>query len=165
MGEPTSASHITGEKLDKNNYPAWKFRIKNFLMGKELWELCEGTDAKPAGEAAAAPPAGEAAKGEANAGEVQATKESEQFSENAGITIGADGQAQNLGGNLGITKGSDGSTSVGGENGINVTPAAPAQAQPAAPAPAAPPAEAPAQAPAAPPAEAPAQAPAAPAEG
>ena len=51
MGEPTSASHITGEKLDKNNYPAWKFRIKNFLMGKELWELCEGTDAKPAGEA------------------------------------------------------------------------------------------------------------------
>jgi hypothetical protein len=51
---------------------------------------------------------------------VKATEESERFSEEAGITLGKDGNAQNLGGNLGITKGSDGSTSVGGENGINV---------------------------------------------
>lgn len=51
---------------------------------------------------------------------VKATDESELFSEEAGITLDRAGNAQKLGGNLGITKGSDGSTSVGGENGINV---------------------------------------------
>ncbi|KAJ4419421.1 hypothetical protein N0V82_005003 [Gnomoniopsis sp. IMI 355080] len=59
--------------------------------------------ATKAGEGAAAAPAGE---GAAKAGEAEpkAVTESEQFSENAGITLGADGSAQNLGGNLGITK-------------------------------------------------------------
>ncbi|KAJ4361973.1 hypothetical protein N0V83_010914 [Neocucurbitaria cava] len=51
---------------------------------------------------------------------VKATEESELFSEEAGITLDKTGNAQNLGGNLGITKGTDGSTSVGGENGIQV---------------------------------------------
>lgn len=76
-----------------------------------------------AGEGVAAP-GGEAAA----PGEPKAVAESEQFSENAGITVGQDGQTQNLGGNLGITKGSDGSTSVGGKSGINISPAAPAPA-------------------------------------
>lgn len=105
--------------------------------------------AKPAGEgAAAAAPAGEGAAKAGEAGQPKAVAESEAFSEEAGITLGADGSAQNLGGNLGITKGTDGSTSVGGKSGINVSaPAAkPAAAQPAA--------QPPAAAPAAPPAEA-----------
>lgn len=51
---------------------------------------------------------------------VKATEESELFSEEAGITLDKAGNAQNLGGNLGITTGTDGSTSVGGENGIQV---------------------------------------------
>ncbi|KAK1579300.1 uncharacterized protein LY79DRAFT_346067 [Colletotrichum navitas] len=62
--------------------------------------------------------AGEAA---AKEGQPKAVEESEQFKDDAGITIGADGQVQNLGGNLGITKGSDGSTSVGGKSGINIS--------------------------------------------
>lgn len=87
--------------------------------------------AKPAGEAAR--PAGE---GNAEAGQPKAVQESEQFKDNAGITVGADGQVQNgnhtfiaselpktnigvvpVGGDLGITKGSDGGTSVGGKSG------------------------------------------------
>lgn len=50
----------------------------------------------------------------------KATEESEQFSEESGISLGKSGEAANLGGNLGITKGSDGNSSVGGKNGINV---------------------------------------------
>lgn len=68
--------------------------------------------------------AGESTKEEATAEaeEIVAVTESEQFSDDAGITVGANGQVSNLGGNLGITQGSDGSVSVGGENGINITP-------------------------------------------
>lgn len=44
-----SASLITREKHE-NNYPAWKFRIKNFLMGKELWELVIGAERRPVGD-------------------------------------------------------------------------------------------------------------------
>ncbi|EFQ25970.1 hypothetical protein CGRA01v4_14383 [Colletotrichum graminicola] len=62
--------------------------------------------------------AGEAA---AKEGQPKAVGESEQFKDDAGITIGANGQVQNVGGNLGITKGSDGSTSVGGKSGINIS--------------------------------------------
>jgi hypothetical protein len=61
----------------------------------------------------------EAAKSEKSNG-VKATEESERFSEESGITLDQDGNAQNLGGNLGITQGTDGSKSVGGENGINI---------------------------------------------
>ena len=35
------------EKLDKNNYQPWKFRIKNYLIGKNLWGYVSGTEAKP----------------------------------------------------------------------------------------------------------------------
>ncbi|KAK1998005.1 hypothetical protein LX36DRAFT_49420 [Colletotrichum falcatum] len=62
--------------------------------------------------------AGEAA---ANEGQPKAVEESEQFKDNLGITLGADGKTKNVGGNLGITKGSDGSTSVGGKSGINIS--------------------------------------------
>ena len=56
-----------------------------------------------------------------------ATKESERFKEESGISLDQSGNAANLGGNLGITRGSDGSVSVGGENGIQVAaPVAPA---------------------------------------
>jgi len=32
-------SQIAIEKLDKNNFHVWKFRIMNFLMGKGYWEF------------------------------------------------------------------------------------------------------------------------------
>ena len=37
---------IVAEKLDKNNFHAWKFRISNFLMGKGSWEYIEGDHEK-----------------------------------------------------------------------------------------------------------------------
>ncbi|TKW48735.1 hypothetical protein CTA1_11808 [Colletotrichum tanaceti] len=71
-----------------------------------------GTEgARPAGEGQQAPPG-------PVEGLPKAVEESEQVKENAGITIGADGQAQNLGGNLGFSKGSDGNTFVSGKAGI-----------------------------------------------
>ncbi|KAI1085631.1 hypothetical protein F5B20DRAFT_9808 [Whalleya microplaca] len=57
---------------------------------------------------------------QADAGEIAAVKESEQFADNSGITTDAGGNAVNLGGDLGITKGKDGSVSVGGDAGINI---------------------------------------------
>ena len=30
------------DKLDKNNYPAWKFRMTNFLQGKGYWDYIDG---------------------------------------------------------------------------------------------------------------------------
>jgi hypothetical protein len=38
---------IAIEKLDKNNFQVWKFRIMNFLMGKGYWEFITGDDTKP----------------------------------------------------------------------------------------------------------------------
>ena len=35
-------NHIVSEKLDKNNFHAWKFRMTNFLMGKGYWEYIDG---------------------------------------------------------------------------------------------------------------------------
>ena len=32
------------EKLDKNNYPSWKFRVTNFLIGKGLYEFVSGEE-------------------------------------------------------------------------------------------------------------------------
>ena len=37
-----NANQIVSEKLDKNNYHAWKFRMTNFLMGKGYWEYIDG---------------------------------------------------------------------------------------------------------------------------
>ena len=35
------------EKLDKNNYQPWKFRMKNYLIGKKLWGYVSGAIVKP----------------------------------------------------------------------------------------------------------------------
>ena len=37
-----NGSQIVIEKLDKNNFPSWKFRMTNFLMGKGYWDYIEG---------------------------------------------------------------------------------------------------------------------------
>ncbi len=31
-------NQIVSEKLDKNNFHAWKFKMTNFLMGKRFWD-------------------------------------------------------------------------------------------------------------------------------
>jgi hypothetical protein len=38
---------IAIEKLDKNNFQLWKFRIMNLLMGKGYWEFIIGDEKKP----------------------------------------------------------------------------------------------------------------------
>jgi hypothetical protein len=38
---------IAIEKLDKNNFQVWKFRIMNFLMGKGYWEFITGDEKEP----------------------------------------------------------------------------------------------------------------------
>jgi hypothetical protein len=40
-------SQITIEKLNKNNFQVWKFRIMNFLMEKGYWELITGDEKEP----------------------------------------------------------------------------------------------------------------------
>jgi predicted transposase YbfD/YdcC len=40
-------SQIAIEKLDKNNFKVWKFRIMNFLMGKGYWEFINGDETEP----------------------------------------------------------------------------------------------------------------------
>jgi hypothetical protein len=40
-------SQIVIEKLNKNNFQVWKFRIMNFLMGKGSWELITSDEKKP----------------------------------------------------------------------------------------------------------------------
>ena len=37
-----NVGQMVTEKLDKNNLPAWKFRMTNFLMGKGYWDYIEG---------------------------------------------------------------------------------------------------------------------------
>ena len=37
-----SFNHIVSDKLDRNNYPAWKFNMTNFLQGKGYWDYIEG---------------------------------------------------------------------------------------------------------------------------
>jgi hypothetical protein len=39
-------SQIAIEKLDKNNFQVWKFRIMNFLMGRGYWEFIIGDEVK-----------------------------------------------------------------------------------------------------------------------
>ncbi len=38
---------IAIEKLDKNNFQMWRFRIMNFFMGKGYWEFIIGDEKKP----------------------------------------------------------------------------------------------------------------------
>jgi hypothetical protein len=40
-------SQITIEKLDKNNFQVWKFKIMNFLIGKGYWEVITGDEKEP----------------------------------------------------------------------------------------------------------------------
>jgi hypothetical protein len=40
-------NQIVSEKLDKNNFHAWKFRMTNFLMGKGFWDYVEGGNEDP----------------------------------------------------------------------------------------------------------------------
>ncbi len=40
-------SQIAIEKLDKNNFQVWKFRIMNFLMGKGYWEFINNDEKEP----------------------------------------------------------------------------------------------------------------------
>jgi hypothetical protein len=40
-------SQIAIEKLHKNNFQVWKFRIMNFLMGKGYWEFIIGDEKEP----------------------------------------------------------------------------------------------------------------------
>ena len=42
-----SLSQIVTEKLDKNNFQAWKFRMTNFLMEKGYWEFITGNEVEP----------------------------------------------------------------------------------------------------------------------
>ena len=35
------------EKLDKNNYQPWKFRMRNYLIGKSLWDYVTGDEEEP----------------------------------------------------------------------------------------------------------------------
>ena len=37
-----SFNQVVSEKLDKNNYPAWKFCVTNFLKGKGYWDYITG---------------------------------------------------------------------------------------------------------------------------
>ena len=38
-------NQIVNEKLEKNNYPAWKFKMTNFLKGKGYWDYVDGDNA------------------------------------------------------------------------------------------------------------------------
>jgi hypothetical protein len=38
---------IVIEKLNKNNFQVWTFRIMNFLMGKGYWKFIIGDEKKP----------------------------------------------------------------------------------------------------------------------
>jgi len=40
-------SQIAIEKLNKNNFQVWKFRIMYFLMGKGYWEFIIGDEIEP----------------------------------------------------------------------------------------------------------------------
>ena len=42
MANTDGLSNIVEDKLDKNNFHAWKFGMTNFLMGKGYWEYIEG---------------------------------------------------------------------------------------------------------------------------
>ncbi|KAH6554802.1 hypothetical protein KP509_05G000500 [Ceratopteris richardii] len=35
-------SQLMSDKLDKNNFHAWRFRMKDFLMGKGYWKYIKG---------------------------------------------------------------------------------------------------------------------------
>ena len=42
-----SSTNVGIEKLDKDNYQPWKFRMSNYFMGKGLWGYVTGEETKP----------------------------------------------------------------------------------------------------------------------
>ena len=40
-------STIVSEKLEKDSFQAWKFRMTNFHMGKEVWPFINGDEQEP----------------------------------------------------------------------------------------------------------------------
>ena len=42
MSNSDGLNNIVGDKLDKNNFHSWKFRMTKFLMGKGYWEYIQG---------------------------------------------------------------------------------------------------------------------------
>ncbi|KAH7288876.1 hypothetical protein KP509_31G048000 [Ceratopteris richardii] len=42
MANADGMSQLMSNKLDKKNFHAWRFRMKNFLMGKGYWKYIEG---------------------------------------------------------------------------------------------------------------------------
>ncbi|MCO5599958.1 hypothetical protein L7F22_054065 [Adiantum nelumboides] len=42
MSKNDGISGFVNDKLDKNNFHAWKFRMTNFLMGKGYWDYIDG---------------------------------------------------------------------------------------------------------------------------
>ena len=45
MGD--NSNNVGIEKLHKNNYQPWKFRMRNYLIGKSLWGYITGEEAEP----------------------------------------------------------------------------------------------------------------------
>ena len=39
-----SSNTVGIEKLEKNNYQPWKLRMRNYLIGKSLWEFVTGEE-------------------------------------------------------------------------------------------------------------------------
>ncbi|MCO5594251.1 hypothetical protein L7F22_048278 [Adiantum nelumboides] len=46
MSKNDGISGLVSDKLDKNNFHAWKFRMTNFLMGKGYWDYIDGDQEK-----------------------------------------------------------------------------------------------------------------------
>ncbi|MCO5595325.1 hypothetical protein L7F22_049366 [Adiantum nelumboides] len=46
MSKNDEISDLVSDKLDKNNFHAWKFRMTNFLMGKGYWDYIDGDQEK-----------------------------------------------------------------------------------------------------------------------
>ncbi|MCO5556679.1 hypothetical protein L7F22_010230 [Adiantum nelumboides] len=42
MSKNDGISGLVSDKLDKNNFHVWKFRMTNFLMGKGYWDYIDG---------------------------------------------------------------------------------------------------------------------------
>ena len=50
MGDEAGAGFIKVDKLTYDNYPHWKFNMKMCLVGRDLWEIVDGTETLPAEE-------------------------------------------------------------------------------------------------------------------
>ena len=46
----TQLTGINFEKLGNENYHSWKFSMKMYLVGKDLWEIVDGSETQPSEE-------------------------------------------------------------------------------------------------------------------